>query len=408
MGMEVTLREQLIEQFNEWNQFVRYIEKLGEPLWNQSIAEGKWTVREVVAHIARWDDYFFQEAVAKASQSEPLTVMHIDYDSYNEISKGYGASTGIQQLAEHAVSIRRRIISVIEGLNPTQYDGAYVDADGHPFQFESYMKDFIWHDRHHIEQIKRLIHLRVEEMSLNGWPALQTIVFDGWLIRTADGYTKRSNSVQPLYSHSLPIELKIRHCETIYNRLQSPSVFKVTPFAKPADLDRILADLNYELIDPTSVKTIVLDDVDLPLARDSAISLETEPSELWLDAVAAFNRLTDEQKSATRNMLVSSSIKKCYGLLYDNGIPVACGFATLEQGWVGLYDVVTDEQFRNKGYGGKLIRQLLAWAKSEGAAFGYLLVVKANASANRLYDKIGYVDAYDYWYRVKAYKPNET
>ncbi|MDQ0111754.1 GNAT family N-acetyltransferase [Paenibacillus harenae] len=404
MGIELTLREQLLEQFGEWNQFIVHIEKLGESLWNQSIAEGKWTVREVVAHIARWDDYFFEEAIAKAAESEPLTVKHIDYDSYNEIAKSYGLSTSIRRLAEHAVTIRGRIINVIEGLSIAEYEHAYVDADGHPFQFESYLKDFLWHDRHHMAQINRLIHLKLEEMSLNGWPALQTILCDGWLIRTADGYTKRSNSVQPLYGHSLPTELKINQCETLYNGLQAPTVFKVTPFARPAGLDGILADLNYKLVDPTSVKTVVLDNMELPSYSDAEIILETDLSELWLDAVAVFNRLTEEQKSATQTMLASSSVKKCYGLLYDNGIPVACGFASLEQGWVGLYDVVTDEQFRNKGYGEKLIRHLLSWAKREGATHGYLLVVKANAPANRLYDKLGFAHAYEYWYRVKAYQ----
>ncbi|WP_337101549.1 GNAT family N-acetyltransferase [Paenibacillus sp. YIM B09110] len=402
MSMEQESRSQLLDQFDAWNQFIHHIEKLGEPLWNQNIGEGKWSAREVVAHIARWDDYFFEEAVAKAARMESLTVKHLDYDTFNEISKAYGTSTDIRELAEHAVSIRRRIISVIEGLSVTEYEDAYTDADGHPFQFETYLKDFIWHDRHHMDQIKRLIHFKLEEMSLNGWPALQTTVYDGWLIRTADGYTKRSNSVQSLYGHTLPLELKIRHCETLYNEQKSPTVFKITPFAKPVELDDALADMGYESIDRTCVKTVALEDADLPSCPDSDISLEPMLTELWLDAVAVFNRLTEEQKSATRNMLTSSSIKKCYGLLYDNGIPVACGFATLEQGWVGLYDVVTDSQFRNKGYGEKLIRQLLGWAKREGATHGYLLVVKANEPANRLYDKIGYIQAYDYWYRVKA------
>lgn len=35
----------------------------------------------------------------------------------------------------------------------------------------------------------------IEELSMNAWPSLQTIMYDGWVIILADGYTKRANSV---------------------------------------------------------------------------------------------------------------------------------------------------------------------------------------------------------------------
>lgn len=39
----------------------------------------------------------------------------------------------------------------------------------------------------------------IEEITLNTWPAEQSVLLNGWVLRTAAGYTKRANSVNPLY-----------------------------------------------------------------------------------------------------------------------------------------------------------------------------------------------------------------
>ena len=57
---------------------------------------------------------------------------------------------------------------------------------------------------------------RVEEVCLNAWPAPQELHYDGWLIRLADGQTRRSNSVNVLRDGMLPVEEKIDYCERVY------------------------------------------------------------------------------------------------------------------------------------------------------------------------------------------------
>jgi ribosomal protein S18 acetylase RimI-like enzyme len=44
---------------------------------------------------------------------------------------------------------------------------------------------------------------------------------------------------------------------------------------------------------------------------------------------------------------------------------------------------------------------LLSWAKQQGAQKTYLQVMLNNAPALRLYEKLGFKEAYQYWYRLK-------
>ncbi len=98
----------------------------------------------------------------------------------------------------------------------------------------------------------------LEEAALNAWPALQQILVDGWLVRFANGYTKRANSVNPLYESTQPVEAKIECCLALFQAQKLPPVFRLTPLAQPDDLDDRLARLGFSEQSRTSVQTLDL------------------------------------------------------------------------------------------------------------------------------------------------------
>lgn len=238
---------------------------------------------------------------------------------------------------------------------------------------------------------------RLEELSLNGWPALQTVLYDGWLLRFADGYTKRSNSVNAIYGSELPLGDKIRYCESMYKARGIRTVFKITPFVHPTEVDMLLEELGYEKLDHTLVKTAVLSEIAAP-GHDGIVWSE-QLTEEWLDAITVMQKLTPNQRETTRLMMESQHLRKGFALVLESGRPVACGLVVVEDGWAGLYDVVTAPEARGRGYGESLTRALFNHARKLGAEMGYLLVVRDNVPANRLYDKLGFRQTYEYWYR---------
>lgn len=240
---------------------------------------------------------------------------------------------------------------------------------------------------------------RVEEASLNAWPALNQMVFDGWILRFADGYTRRANSVNPIYAGSEPVEEKIRFCEHLYKERQLPSIFKITPFVHPSNLDELLAEFGYRKEAVTSVQ--ILDLATLSPEMSSASQQWSTPANQWIDDYVRMNQVQPKNIATLRAILEHIVPPACYTTLLKNSSSVACGLGVQEGDYVGLFDIVTEPAQRGQGLGQKLMANILRWAADHGAQTAYLQVMLNNNSALKLYEKLGFREIYRYWYRVK-------
>src|SRR5690348_18493594 len=106
---------------------------------------------------------------------------------------------------------------------------------------------------------KFMLERRIEEAALNSWPALQQVLFDGWISRFANGYTKRANSVTPVYPSYLPAREKIAFCEQRYRELHLPTIFRLPSSSDDTQvLDDLLGQRDYRFADLTLVLSTTL------------------------------------------------------------------------------------------------------------------------------------------------------
>lgn len=241
--------------------------------------------------------------------------------------------------------------------------------------------------------------LLLEELGANAWPSLQTLLFDGWLLRFAEGYTRRTNSVYPIHSSSLDIREKIQYCERMYASKRQPCYFKITPAVHPANLDALLEAEGYAKEASTSVQTISLEG--LTYSGDDAVQVDTRLSDRWLRDFSRLNSVNARHLATMTAMLGGLIPTHGFFSLSREEETASVGMAVLERGWVGLYDIVTALTLRHHGLGRQLVHHMLSWARSNGATHAYLQVMLDNAPALQLYDGIGFKEAYRYWYRVK-------
>jgi len=238
---------------------------------------------------------------------------------------------------------------------------------------------------------------RYEECSFNAWPALQSLIAGGWLLRFAQGHTRRANSVNAL-SRSVELEEIVDFAGPFYRQLDLPLIFRVTPLI-PHEFDLRLEQQGFRLLDSVQVMTR---DLSLSQPHDPAVHWSDRPSGDWLRGVDDAAQLGDSARQVQLAMLTAQRVPTAFATLFEDGMPLAYGMAAYERGAVGLFKIVTLPQARRRGAAIRLCSSLLAWGQQQGARSAYLQVESDNQAALALYEKMGFSTAYQYHYRVSA------
>lgn len=255
-----------------------------------------------------------------------------------------------------------------------------------------------------------------EEIAMNAFPSILTEVYDGWILRYTGGYTFRGNSVNPINQGIINIEEKVLECERRYAKQGLPSVFKMTEVVEDG-LDLVLDKFGYEIQKKADIMVMKLNHtqgVTKPekvhkgfknYSLDSVYESKIDyyATEKWLDDFVVLNGTTEEPtKSIAKEVLHKIQNPMFCAGIYKNEEMIACGLGVLEREKIGLFDIRVKDCYRRLGLGTEVCSQIISDGKKHGAKEAYLQVASINDSAIKLYEKLGFIKAYTYWYRVKG------
>lgn len=249
------------------------------------------------------------------------------------------------------------------------------------------------------ETIEGLEPSRIEEILLLCTAPPEQVAYDGWLVRRAANDVKRARSVNAFYGSTKPLAEKLDHCEALFAEAVLPSIFRLTPFSRPANLDSTLEARGYERIEPSLVQ---VNHLSRPFPQPpDGLRFESMLLEDWLTRSGGLRGRTQAQLDAEFRRMHHGEVPGYCVIACAGDEAVACGIVMHEQEFAGLFDVFVAEAHRGRGLGTAVSAHLLATARRMGAEIGWLSVVAANAPALAAYKKLGFETLYDYWYRVK-------
>jgi ribosomal protein S18 acetylase RimI-like enzyme len=239
--------------------------------------------------------------------------------------------------------------------------------------------------------------LLLEELNFNAWPALKTVHYDGWLLRSTGGESRRVNSVNPMAPGGTALTEKIATTEAIYRRWGRSAIFRLTPLADEG-LDDALAARGYLVEGATFVQIAELAPREVP----AEVQIRDQIDEGWLAATAAIRALGEDARRVLTAQHRAIGVESGWALLEQGGQPVAVGVVGIERGWAGLHGIYVAAAARGQGLGRRLSEALLAHASVKGARRAWLQVEQTNAAAVSIYARLGFRTEYAYRYRVRA------
>lgn len=239
-----------------------------------------------------------------------------------------------------------------------------------------------------------------EDLSINTWPSLNDYQYDGWLLRTSSGFTKRTNSVNCLSNSCINLNTKIKFCEDFYNSLDIIPTFKILNERNFLELDTKLESLLYSKLDETSVR--ILDLKDYKCVSCSNIETTFSFTDKWITEYKKSANINDDKNSLLLSKMLNKIIfKTIYASYIIDGETIGIGYAVIDNGYIGLFHIYVFKKYRGKGYGTEIINTLINKGMEFGGTHSYLQVLTSNNIATNLYMKLGFKEVYKYWYRRK-------
>jgi GNAT superfamily N-acetyltransferase len=236
---------------------------------------------------------------------------------------------------------------------------------------------------------------RADAAFLKAWPALTTQISGDWQARFANGFGRRSNSVNPLNANATFTGGQLQVFRQIYAAQALPVIVRV-PTLINSSVDNVLTREGFSAECECAVLCGALDETQ----SDAGVEINAAPTREWFDAMHAAQQRVNDHRLPYEAIINAIALPSGFAVLRDNGEAVALAYAAIDGDLLCFESVVTFPHKRGKGYAKRLIAALLHWAKASGARMASLQVEVVNTPALSLYRKIGLAtELYRYHYR---------
>ncbi|HWC21477.1 MAG TPA: GNAT family N-acetyltransferase [Flexivirga sp.] len=253
----------------------------------------------------------------------------------------------------------------------------------------------------------------LEALMVGGMPPLESVRIGDWLLRAANGYTGRANSVLPLGDPGMPLESAVDQVIAWYAERDQPALVQLPHETgadpRTSDLGALLAQRDWRFFQSTLVMTLpprvtASSPSDGPISpslgeeavtRDRVrVEVATAPTDDWWTTGSP---RALEHRSTLADLLTHVQ-HPAYLTAYLDDRPVGHARLAFTDGWSGIFDIHTDPAVRRRGIATALMAAATQAADEQRISLQYLQVSADNVAAVGLYRSLGWQVHHEYHY----------
>lgn len=138
----------------EW---VKNLDNLTEEQWRTSIAEGKWTIAEIIGHFPAWDQFILDNRLPYLFNDHALP-KGPEVNALNHQSSLETKAKTKQEIFSKYITVRRSLIIAINNIADELWENK-IKIGQTTLTLTDYLQGFVEHDEHHFKQIQEVLGL---------------------------------------------------------------------------------------------------------------------------------------------------------------------------------------------------------------------------------------------------------
>lgn len=150
-------KAEILAHFRASMDWIEGMKEWEEANWRSPIAEGKWTVAEVVGHLGPWDRFFLTDRLHPILNGDVLQP-YPESDQFNAQSAELARNQMKEQTIQEFLLTRKKLVDELSAVPEAKWTEPFTIGTN-TTTLESYFTGLVEHDEHHFEQIRRALDL---------------------------------------------------------------------------------------------------------------------------------------------------------------------------------------------------------------------------------------------------------
>lgn len=155
------MKEQVLSKFSSYIKFLEELERMDVSLFDKPIKAGKWSIKEIIAHLYRWDLHFFDQSIPRVLKER--AIIYPSYHDYNKQSELYARTIEVKNILQDSIQVRKNLIHRLDKLDGILFEP--ITINGHTncprtneqYTLSHYIEELIDHDHQHKQEIEEFL-----------------------------------------------------------------------------------------------------------------------------------------------------------------------------------------------------------------------------------------------------------